>query len=185
MSTISFAQLNSHSGADSIAFSSPFGEGWGEALNEVIITGTRTPKTLLNTPVLTRVISHEEIANTDATTLQDILQEVVLGVEFSYSMNQQRHMNFSGFGGQSMLILVDGERLAGETMDDVDFDRLTLSNVDHIEIVKGAASALYGSNANGGVINIITSQHSTFNIQHSTLKKRWRQRKTIQHHWYT
>lgn len=65
-------------------------------------------------------------------------------------------MNFSGFGGQSMLVLVDGERLAGETMDDVDFTRLSMDNVDHIEIVKGAASALYGSNANGGVINIIT-----------------------------
>lgn len=55
-----------------------------------------------------------------------------------------------------MLVLVDGERLAGETMDDVDFTRLSMDNVDHIEIVKGAASALYGSNANGGVINIIT-----------------------------
>lgn len=129
-----------------------------EDLQQVVVTGTRTPKTLLNTPVLTRVISHAEIEKADATTLQDILQEAVPGVEFSYSMNQQRHMNFTGFGGQSMLVLVDGERLAGETMDDVDFDRLTLGNVDHIEIVKGPVSALYGSNANGGVINIITKR---------------------------
>ena len=129
-------------------------------LNQVVVTGTRTPKTLLNTPVLTRVISHAEIEKADATTLQDILQLSIPGVEFSYSMNQQRHMNFSGFGGQSMLILVNGERLAGENMDDVDFDRLTLSNVDHIEIVKGPVSALYGSNASGGVINIITKQNT-------------------------
>lgn len=148
---------------------SPAGEGWGGNLDEVVVTGTRTPKTLLNTPVLTRVISHADIEKTDATTLQDVLQQVMPGVEFSYSMNQQRHMNFTGFGGQSMLILVDGERLAGETMDDVDFDRLTLGNVDHIEIVKGPVSALYGSNANGGVINIITKQPLTLNSQHSTL----------------
>lgn len=135
-----------------------FAQELTDSLPQVVVTGTRTPKTLLNTPVLTRVISHAEIEKADATTLQDILQEVVPGVEFSYSMNQMRHMNFSGFGGQSMLILVDGERLAGETMDDVDFDRLTLSNVDHIEIVKGPVSALYGSNANGGVINIITKK---------------------------
>ena len=127
-------------------------------LNQVVVTGTRTPKSLLKTPVLTKVITHAEIEKADATTLQDILQQNVPGVEFSYSMNQQRHMNFSGFGGQSMLILVDGERIAGETMDDVDFDRLTLDNVDHIEIVKGPVSALYGSNANGGVINIITNK---------------------------
>ncbi len=128
-------------------------------LSQVVVTGTRTPKSLLKTPVMTRVISHAEIEKADATTLQDILKQNIPGVEFSYSMNQQRHMNFSGFGGQSMLILVDGERLAGETMDDVDFDRLTLSNVDHIEIVKGPVSALYGSNANGGVINIITKDN--------------------------
>ena len=73
-------------------------------------------------------------------------------------MNQQVHMNLSGFAGQSVLILVDGERLAGETMDDVDFTRIGMQNIDHIEIVKGAASALYGSNAAGGVINIITKK---------------------------
>ena len=125
-------------------------------LEQVVITGTRTPKLLLNTPVLTKVITSADIQKTDATNLRDLLQQILPGVEFSYAMNQQVHMNFSGFGGQSMLILIDGERLAGETMDDVDFTRLGMENVDHIEIVKGAASALYGSNASGGVINIIT-----------------------------
>lgn len=125
-------------------------------MEQVVVTGTRTPKLLANTPVLTKLITASDIAKADATNLHDLLQQVLPGVEFSYAMNQQVHMNFSGFGGQSMLILVDGERLAGETMDDVDFSRLCMDNVDHIEIVKGAASALYGSNAAGGVINIIT-----------------------------
>lgn len=125
-------------------------------MEQVVVTGTRTPKLLANTPVLTKLITASDIAKADATNLRDLLQQVLPGVEFSYAMNQQVHMNFSGFGGQSMLILVDGERLAGETMDDVDFSRICMDNVDHIEIVKGAASALYGSNAAGGVINIIT-----------------------------
>ena len=124
-------------------------------MEQVVVTGTRTPKLLANSPVLTKLITASDIAKADATNLRDLLQQVLPGVEFSYAMNQQVHMNFSGFGGQSMLILVDGERLAGETMDDV-FSRLCMDNVDHIEIVKGAASALYGSNAAGGVINIIT-----------------------------
>ena len=127
-------------------------------LEQVVVTGTRTPKLLANTPVLTKIITADDIVKTDATNLCDLLQQVIPGVEFSYAMNQQVHMNFSGFGGQSMLILVDGERLAGETMDDVDFTRIGMDNVDHIEIVKGAASALYGSNAAGGVINIITKK---------------------------
>ena len=127
-------------------------------LEQVVVTGTRTPKLLANTPVLTKIITSDDIAKSDATNLRDLLQQVMPGVEFSYAMNQQVHMNFSGFGGQSVLILVDGERLAGETMDDVDFTRLLMDNVDHIEIV-GAASALYGSNAAGGVINIITKKN--------------------------
>ncbi len=125
-------------------------------LNEVVVTGTRTPKFLKDTPIQTRVINARELARLDATNVQDLLQQELPGVEFSYAMNQQTHLNFSGFGGQGVLFLVDGERLAGETMDDVDFTRLNMDNVERIEIVKGAASALYGSNATGGVINIIT-----------------------------
>lgn len=127
-------------------------------LDEVVVTGTRTPKFLKDTPIQTRVINVKEIARLDATNVQDLLQQELPGVEFTYAMNQQTHLNFSGFGGQGVLFLVDGERLAGETMDDVDFTRLSMDNVERIEIVKGAASALYGSNATGGVINIITKK---------------------------
>lgn len=127
-------------------------------LGEVVVTGTRTPKFLKDTPIQTRVITSREIEKTDATNIQDLLQQELSGVEFSYAMNQQTHLNFSGFGGQGVLFLIDGERLAGETMDDVDFTRLNMDNVERIEIVKGAASALYGSNATGGVINIITKK---------------------------
>ena len=127
-------------------------------LSQVVVTGTRTPKTLADAPVATRVITTKDIERTDATDIQDLLTQEMPGVEFSYAMNQQTHLNFSGFGGQSILFLVDGERLAGETMDDVDFSRLLMAGVERIEIVKGAASALYGSNAEGGVVNIITKE---------------------------
>lgn len=127
------------------------------SLHELVVTGTRTPKLLKDVPVLTRVITAQDIQKADATHVQDLLQAELPGVEFSYAMNQQVHMNMSGFGGQGVLFLVDGERLAGETMDDVDFTRLVMSGVQRIELVKGASSALYGSNAGGGVVNIITS----------------------------
>lgn len=127
-------------------------------LNEVVVTGTRTPKFLKDTPIQTRVVTKRDIERVDATNVQDLLQQELPGVEFSYAMNQQTHLNISGFGGQGVLFLVDGERLAGETMDDVDFTRLGMDNAERIEIVKGAASALYGSNATGGVINIITKK---------------------------
>lgn len=125
-------------------------------LDEFVITATRTPKLLKDVPIQTRLITEKEIEKMDATNIQDVLQQELPGVEFAYAMNQQVNMNFSGFSGQSVLILIDGERLAGETMDNVDFSRINMNNVARIEIIKGAQSALYGSNAAGGVINIIT-----------------------------
>ncbi|MDE6152218.1 MAG: TonB-dependent receptor plug domain-containing protein, partial [Prevotella sp.] len=125
-------------------------------LDQIVVTGTRTPKTLKDAPIQTRVISAADIAKSDATNIEDLLQQELPGIEFSYAMNQQVNMNLSGFAGQSVLFLIDGERIAGETMDNIDFTRLSMANIERIEIVKGAASALYGSNAAGGVVNIIT-----------------------------
>lgn len=68
-------------------------------LGEVVVTGTRTPKFLKDTPIQTRVITSKDIARVDATNVQDLLQQELPGIEFSYAMNQQTHLNFSGFGG--------------------------------------------------------------------------------------
>lgn len=125
-------------------------------LGTVVVTGTRTPKLLKDAPIITRVITMDEIKKVDATHIGDLLQSEMPGIEFSYSMNQQVSLNMQGFGGNAVLFLVDGERLAGETMDNIDYNRLNMDNVERIEIVKGAASSLYGSNAVGGVINVIS-----------------------------
>ena len=127
-------------------------------LDQVVVTGTRTPKLLKDVPIVTRVISDLDIKRMDATNISDLLQTELPSIEFSYSMNQQTSLNMSGFGGNSVLFLVDGERLAGETLDNVDYSRLNMDNAQRIEIVKGAASSLYGSNAVGGVVNIISRE---------------------------
>lgn len=129
-------------------------------METVVVTGTRTPKLLKDVPIVTRVITSNEIKRVDATHIGDLLQSELPGIEFSYSMNQQVSLNMQGFGGNAVLFLVDGERLAGETLDNIDYNRLNMDNVGRIEIVKGAASSLYGSNAVGGVVNIISKNSS-------------------------
>lgn len=148
-------------------------------LNEVVVTATRTPKALKDVPVVTRVISAEEIGKTDATNIQDLLTEELPGLEFGYAMSQETSLNMSGFGGNAVLFLVDGERLAGETMDNVDYNRLNLENVGKVEIVKGASSALYGANAVGGVVNLITKENNepwrlNINSRYRNAGKEWR-----------
>lgn len=127
-------------------------------LQAVTVTGTRTPRVLSNSPVVTQIITADEIQKIDATNIKDVLMTELPGLEFSYSMNQQVSLTMQGLGGMSVLFLVDGERLAGETLDNTDFLRLNTDNIERVEIVKGAASALYGSNSVGAVINIITKK---------------------------
>lgn len=153
-SNISWAKTDEEARLDSLE------KAWDKTLNEVVVTGTRTPKLLKDSPVLTRVISATDIKKSDATNISDLLQTELPGIEFSYSMNQQVSLNMQGFGGNAVLFLVDGERVAGETLDNVDFSRLNLNDAGKVEIVKGAASSLYGSNAVGGVVNIISRESS-------------------------
>lgn len=147
-------------------------------LETVVVTATRTPKPLLDIPVVTRVITADDIQKADATNIKDMLQQEIPGLEFTYSMGQQV-LNMGGYDGNNILFLVDGERMAGESMDNVDFSRLNLSSIERIEIVKGAASTLYGSSAMGGVVNIITKGSSdkwaaNVNSRYEGATKEWR-----------
>lgn len=148
-------------------------------LDQVVVTATRTPKALKDAPVVTRLITSNDIKLADATNIQDLLTEELPGLEFGYAMSQETSLNMNGFGGNAVLFLVDGERLAGETMDNVDYNRLNLDNVGRIEVVKGAASALYGANAVAGVVNIITRESSepwtaNINTRYRDFNKEWR-----------
>ena len=138
-------------------------------LGTVVVTGTRTPKLLKDAPIITRVITSEDIKKVNANNVADLLKTELPGIEFTFAMDQQTSINMQGFGGNSVLFLVDGERLAGETLNNVDYDRLNLDNVERIEIVKGAASALYGSNATGGVINIMTKSEKRDGVHGSAV----------------
>ena len=74
-------------------------------MEQVVVTGTRTPKSLKDVPIQTRLITSYDIQKADATNVEDLLQQEMPGVEFSYAMNQQTHLNFSGFGGQNVFCL--------------------------------------------------------------------------------
>ena len=126
-------------------------------LNTVVVTGTRTEKNLKNVPVLTQAIHRRELENRNITEITEALETVVPSVEFR-STSWGKSMSLSGIDPQYVLFLVNGERMAGETYGDIDYSRINLSDIEQIEVIKGAASTLYGSNALGGVVNIITQK---------------------------
>ncbi|MDE6632381.1 MAG: TonB-dependent receptor [Muribaculaceae bacterium] len=144
-----------------------------DTLETVVVTATRTPKLLKETPVVTRVITTADISRSGKPDIGALLEQQMPGVEFSIGMGQNTQISMSGFGGGGILFLLDGERMAGETLDNPDYSRLNLQNVERVEIVKGAASSLYGSNATGGVVNIISGRpkegsHLNLNARYGT-----------------
>ena len=126
-------------------------------LEEVVVTGTRSEKTLKNVPVLTQVISARKMLELGITNVTDALQTMVPGLNISHNGTLVT-VTLQGMDAKYVLFLIDGERIAGAVDGDVDYSMLNLLNIDRIEIIKGASSSLYGSNAIGGVINIITKK---------------------------
>ncbi len=128
-------------------------------LNEVVITGTRTEKTLKEVPVLTQVINGRQMLNLGIATVAGALQTMVPGIDVS-QFGTRVSITMQGMDSKYVLFLVDGERIAGEVNGDIDYSMLNMENIERIEVIKGASSSLYGSNAIGGVINIITKRIS-------------------------
>jgi tonB-dependent receptor plug len=126
-------------------------------LKEVVVTATRAAKNLKDVPITVQVITAEDIRKSQATNFQSFLESEFAGINFTYDGGMP-NINMLGFGGKYVLFLMDGERMAGETFDNIDYNRIDLDNIERIEIIKGASSSLYGSNALGGVINIITKE---------------------------
>lgn len=126
-------------------------------LEEVVVTGTKSEKTLKNVPILTQVISARKMLELGITNVTDALQTMVPGLNVSHNGSLVT-VTLQGMDAKYVLFLIDGERIAGAVDGDIDYSMLNLQDIDHIEIIKGASSSLYGSNAIGGVINIITKK---------------------------
>ncbi len=126
------------------------------ALNEVIITAQAKP--ILENQSIYKVttINAKEIANRGANTLNDVLKN-----ELNYYISNDNilgsSVNIGGVGGQNVKILVNGVPITGRENGNVDLGLINLNNVKRIETIQGPMSVLYGSNALGGVINIITN----------------------------
>ena len=153
-----------------------FGQaGWAkedqppEALESMVITATKTPYALEDVPVETVLITGKDIERSNAKTIEGLLGTIP-GFNFSQAPDLTGTMNFRNtirglnIEDRRMLVLVDGQRVFGGYAsggmafggDAFNVNVVPLSLVDHIEVVKGPASALYGSEAVTGVINIIT-----------------------------
>ena len=129
-----------------------------DSLQEVVVTGTGTQHLLKDAPVQTEVISRKMLDSYGGKSLEDILSGLTASFAFSEG-DMGSQMQLGGLGNSYILILIDGKRIHGDVGGENDLGLIDPQNIEKIEIVKGAQSALYGSDAMAGVINIITKKH--------------------------
>lgn len=126
-----------------------------EQHERIVVTGTRTAKLLSDSPVLVDVIDGDTIAKISHGTLAQALNYIP-GVVVKRSVKDGYNIQMQGFDGDHVLILIDGQPVISPTGSSADLDQIPASNIAQIEVIRGAASVMYGSSAMGGVINIIT-----------------------------
>ena len=134
-----------------------------QELEEVIISATRTERQLSSLPLNAQLIAQNEIETINAVRLTDILAEQT-GLITVPDFGGGEGIQMQGLDSQYTLILIDGFPLIGRSAGTLDINRLTVGNIEQIEIIKGASSSLYGNEALGGVINIVTKKFTYFSI---------------------
>jgi vitamin B12 transporter len=130
-----------------------------EPLSQVIVTAARAPEpqseSLFSTTVLTRV----DIEASQAQSLQDLLAGLAgINIDNAGGLGQQSSVFIRGADSDHTLLLIDGVRVGSATLGSAPFEIVPLEQIDHIEVVRGPRSTLYGSDAVGGVIQIFTRQ---------------------------
>ena len=120
-------------------------------LNPVVITGTGTFHKAENSPVEVRVISAKQLKDANVSSLQEALTKLTSSIT-THTNGMGTSVNYNGVSDDYLLILENGKRVTGDDR----WNRISIDNIKRIEILSGAASALYGSDAIAGVINIIT-----------------------------
>lgn len=133
-------------------------------LNEVVVTSSRNPKLLKKTPEVLHVITAKDIEQLNVSSTGEIL-EFLTGVNIESGTGsgypKRSIVSLDGFPANYTLVMVDGIRLLTEHIHTgQNIDVVPPENIERIEVIKGAASAQYGSDAMGGIVNIITKKGS-------------------------
>lgn len=137
-------------------------------LNEVVVTGSLNKHLLKDSPVITEVINRKDIERTGSADVSDVIKAQT-GVELGSSIGQTQNVRLQGLNKNQVLILVDGERVTGRVDDAVDLGQIPVNMIEKIEVVKGPLSSTYGSDALGGVVNIITKNPKNAAMVHSSV----------------
>lgn len=124
-------------------------------LEPIVVTGTRTEHRLSDSPVEVQLIDANTIHHSGARDVAELLEREG-GLHVTRQAGRGTSIEIQGLSSEHVLILIDGRRLNGRVFGAIDLTRIHIDRIERIEVVKGPSSALYGADALGGVVNIIT-----------------------------
>ena len=131
--------------------------GNGNKLNEVIISATKTNQTVNELPIPITIISEKEVQEFSASKLYDVITKQT-GIVSVTTKTGTEGLQMQGLDASYTTFLIDGFPIIGRSFGTLDLNRISVADIERIEIVKGPSSSLYGSNALGGVINLISKK---------------------------
>lgn len=144
-----------------LAQSSSVATAGAAALPSVVITATRTPMRADQTVADVTVLTREDLERASGRTLSEVLsQQGGLQLSANGGLGKTSSVFIRGLEARHVLLLVDGVRYGSATTGMPELDNLPLGDIDHIEIVRGPLSSLYGSDAVGGVVQVFTRRAS-------------------------
>ena len=133
-------------------------------LDDIVVTASRREQRLADVTVSTELITREAIEATGASNLAAALTEQT-GIQFDGGHPSGTGVMLQGLSNERVLVLVDGQPLYGRISGTLDLARVPTAIVDRVEVVKGPQAALYGSEAMGGVVNVITRAPSAVGLE--------------------
>lgn len=123
----------------------------------MIVTATKTLRQLSTLPLPANLITKEEIFKSSSSKLSDIIDDQP-GIFVVPDFGGGNGIQIQGLDSQYTLLLIDGAPIIGRQSGTLDLDRISIGNIEQVEIIKGSSSSLYGTDAIGGVVNLITSK---------------------------
>lgn len=135
-----------------------------QKLDEVVITGQLTETTADKSVNKIKVIDRERIDRQAAVNLRDVLTNE-MNIRISQDNVLGSSLSLQGVSGQNIKILIDGVPVIGRLDGNIDISQINLNNIERIEIIEGPMSVIYGTDALGGVINLISKKNINGNIE--------------------
>jgi outer membrane receptor for ferrienterochelin and colicins len=130
-------------------------------LDEIVVTASKYEENLSEAPVSVEVIDEDEIEQKNGENVADLLRDVAgVNIKDNGTIAGSKTISIRGSSSKQVLILIDGIEINNHQSGNFDLGQLSIEQIERIEVVRGGASALYGANAVGGVVNIITKSGS-------------------------